>query len=106
MRLIGLSTNPSDPSLKSLADVWEQTYLPEAKPAIASMLKALCQDMRATGANYEAIKAQVNAQLLQAAASETLELQVAGGTSSGPAKARNERCLLPQPSRNAADRDG
>ena len=98
VRLIGLSTNPAAPTFANLADAWESTYLPAAKPAIAQLIKSVCQGLRSANPDFEAVKKQVNAQLLQEAAGETIELQVAGGTSSGPSKSRNEDACYPSQS--------
>jgi protein phosphatase len=111
VRLIGLSTNPSAPTFADLANAWESTYLAGAKPAVAQLIKTVCADLRSaqvpgsgsssSGAsnfaatNFAAIRERVNAQLLQAAAAESLEFQVAGATSSGPTKSRNEDACYP-----------
>jgi protein phosphatase len=95
VRLIGLSTNPSEPTFAQLAEAWESTYLSGAKPAIAQLIQSVCQGLRISQPNFQAIREQVNAQLLQAAAGESLEFRVAGGTSSGPNKSRNEDACYP-----------
>ncbi|MGC1307441.1 MAG: protein phosphatase 2C domain-containing protein [Phormidesmis sp.] len=95
VRLIGLSTNPAAPSLADLAAAWEAIYLPEAKPDIGKMIESVAQRMRASEPDLAAIKAQVNGQLLQAAAGTSVELQVAGATSAGPTKSRNEDACYP-----------
>ncbi len=95
VRLIGLSTNPADPSLVQLAAAWESTYLPGAQPAIAQLLRGACQTMRLPNPDLAALKTQINAQLLATAASKPMALQVAGGTSAGPQKSRNEDACYP-----------
>ncbi len=95
VRLIGLSTNPSEPTYEQLANTWESTYLPDAKPQIAQLIKDVCAGLRMAEPNFPEIRVQVNQQLLQAAAVETIEFQVAGGTSSGPSKSRNEDACYP-----------
>ncbi|MGB3300231.1 MAG: protein phosphatase 2C domain-containing protein [Phormidesmis sp.] len=95
VRLIGLSTNPAEPTEADLADAWESTYLPGAKPAISQLIAAVCQGLRSPNPDFQAIKEQVNTQLLLEAAGETIELQVAGATSSGPSKSRNEDACYP-----------
>ncbi len=95
VRLIGLSTNPADPNLVQLAAAWESTYLPGAQPAIAQLLRGVCQTMRSPNPDLAALKTQINAQLLATAASKPMALQVAGGTSSGPQKSRNEDACYP-----------
>ncbi|MEL6777875.1 MAG: protein phosphatase 2C domain-containing protein [Cyanobacteria bacterium J06597_16] len=97
VRLIGLSTNPSDPTLRDLANAWESTYLPEAQPAIATLLKSVCSALRLPEPDLAAVKAQVNQQLLTEAAGSTVEFQVAGATSAGPQKSRNEDACYPSP---------
>ena len=98
VRLIGLSTNPPAPTFVNLAEAWESTYLPEAKPVIAQLIKSVCTGLRSANPDFQAVKEQVNAQLLQAAAGDAIELQVAGGTSSGPSKSRNEDACYPSQS--------
>lgn len=95
VRLIGLSTNPADPSFEDLAIAWENTYLPEAKPAIATLLRSICQDLRSPDVDFEAIKAQVNDQLLKESAGNAMEFQVAGATSTGPTMRQNEDACYP-----------
>ncbi|MEL6814618.1 MAG: PP2C family serine/threonine-protein phosphatase [Cyanobacteria bacterium J06598_3] len=95
VRLIGLSTNPSDPTLGDLANAWEVTYLPGAKPNIAKLITAVCHNLRADVPDFQAIKTQVNDQLLQEAAGSSIEFQVVGATSAGPQKARNEDACYP-----------
>ena len=95
IRLIGLSTNPNEPTYGQLANAWESTYLPEAKSQIAKLIKEVCAGLRTAEPNFPEIRAQVNAQLLKEAAGGTIELQVAGGTSSGPSKSRNEDACYP-----------
>lgn len=95
VRLIGLSTNPSNPTLTDLAEVWEASYSKGAKGAIAPLLKTVCADLRSSQADLAAIKEAINQQLLQAAARSSLTLQVAGATSPGPQKVRNEDACYP-----------
>ncbi len=95
VRLIGLSTNPADPTLVQLAAAWESTYLPGAQPAIAPLLRKVCQTMRSPNPDLTALKTQLNAQLLETAAGQPMALQVAGGTSAGPQKSRNEDACYP-----------
>ncbi|NJM99214.1 MAG: serine/threonine-protein phosphatase [Phormidesmis sp. RL_2_1] len=95
VRLIGLSTNPINPAIDDLAAAWESTYLPEAQPDIAKLLQNVCQAMRSPAPDWAAIKAQVNQQLLKEAAGSPMAFQVAGATSTGPTKARNEDACYP-----------
>ncbi len=95
VRLIGLSTNPADPTLVQLAAAWESTYLRGAQPAIAQLLRSVCQAMRSPDPDLAALKTQINAQLLETAASKPMALHVAGGTSPGPQKSRNEDACYP-----------
>ncbi|MEM6449482.1 MAG: protein phosphatase 2C domain-containing protein [Cyanobacteria bacterium P01_D01_bin.105] len=95
VRMIGLSASPSDPSLAKLAKVWERTFLPDAQPEVAQLLEAVCPDLRKKEPDLQAIREQVNALLLQTAAGRTMELQVAGGTSSGPSQMHNEDACYP-----------
>lgn len=95
VRLIGLSTNPSDPSLSDLASAWESTYLPGAQPTIGKLISAVCSNLRTEVPDFQAIKTLVNEQLLQEAAGTAIEFQVAGATSAGPQKARNEDACYP-----------
>ncbi len=95
IRLIGLSTNPNRPTFSDLAKAWEATYLPDAQPSIATLIQAICKTLRAEEPDLQAIKAQVNNQLLQEAAATAVELQVTGATSTGPQKSRNEDACYP-----------
>lgn len=95
VRLIGLSTNPAEPSFEDLAAAWESTYLPDAKPSIAALLRSVCQNLRSSDVDFAAIKAQINAQLLQESAGSTMEFQVAGATSTGPTMRQNEDACYP-----------
>lgn len=95
VRLIGLSASPANPSLSNLATVWERTFLPAAKPEVAQLISVVCTDLRASEPDLTTIREKVNALLLQAAAGRTIELQVAGGTSSGPNQSRNEDACYP-----------
>lgn len=97
VRLIGLSVNPGDPPLSELARAWEGYFLPGAKPAIADLLKSVCQAMQADEPDFVAVKTQINEQLLQAAAGTPMEFQIAGATSTGPQKSRNEDACYPSP---------
>lgn len=95
VRLIGLSTNPPSPMLADLADAWEAIYLPAAQPTIAPLIKAVCQSLRGSDADLDAIVEQVNQQLMREAAGITMSFQVAGVTSTGPTKPRNEDACYP-----------
>jgi len=95
VRLIGLSTTPGNPSLADLAEVWEKTYLPGARPAIVGLLNAVCLNLRAEAPNLQAITEQINAQLLREAAGTPVDFQVAGATDAGPQKSRNEDACYP-----------
>jgi protein phosphatase len=99
VRLIGLSTNPGDPTLSDLAAAWEDTYLPGAKPVIAQLVQSVCQMMRSPEADESAtalaIKEKINEQLLKSAAGNPMAFQVAGATSAGPQKPRNEDACYP-----------
>ncbi|MGB3296460.1 MAG: protein phosphatase 2C domain-containing protein [Phormidesmis sp.] len=95
VRLIGLSTNPADPTLSDLADAWETIYLPAAQPPVSELIQTVCQRLRGPGADLKAIMAQVNEQLLRAAAGTAMSFQVAGATSTGPTKPRNEDACYP-----------
>jgi len=95
IRLIGLSANPANPSLSNLATAWERTFLADAKPEIAQLIASVCADLRGVKPDLPTIREKVNAVLLQMAAGQTLELQVAGATSSGPSQSRNEDACYP-----------
>ena len=95
VRLIGLSTKPANPTREDLAAAWEKTYRPGAKPAIAALIKRVCQDLRSPNIDFETIKEHVNTQLLIEASDSTMTFQVAGATSAGPKKARNEDACYP-----------
>lgn len=95
IRLIGLSTKPATPSYEDLASAWEQIFLPGAQPATATLIKSVCADLRSPTPDLNAIIEKVNAQLLTAAASKTVELQVSGATSTGPTQPHNEDACYP-----------
>ncbi len=95
VRLIGLSTNPAKPDFEDLAAAWESTYLLEAKPSVATLLRSVCKNLRSSDVDFAAIKAQVNAQLLKESAGSTMEFQVAGATSTGPTMRQNEDACYP-----------
>lgn len=95
VRLIGLSVNPGDPPLSELGLAWQSYYLPGAKPAVAELLGSVCERLQADEPDLTAIKAQINQQLLQAAAGAAIEFQIAGATSTGPKKPRNEDACYP-----------
>ena len=95
VRLIGLSTTPSDPSLADLAKVWESTYVPSARPAIVGLLNSVCLKLRDEQPNLQEISEQINAQLLREAAGRPVEFQIAGATDAGPQKSRNEDACYP-----------
>ncbi|PZO17267.1 MAG: serine/threonine protein phosphatase [Leptolyngbya foveolarum] len=95
VRLIGLSTTPSKPSLADLSKVWESTYLPSARPAIVGLLNSVCLKLRAEAPDLQAIIEQINAQLLREAAGTPIDFQVAGATDAGPQKSRNEDACYP-----------
>ncbi|MEL6161526.1 MAG: protein phosphatase 2C domain-containing protein [Cyanobacteria bacterium J06623_5] len=104
VRLIGLSVKPANPTLKDLADTWETVYMPGAQPSIKQLIQSVCQGLRSPDADFAAIKEQVNSQLLLEAANKTVELQVAGATSTGPQQAHNEDACYP--SRSELKRTG
>ena len=95
VRLIGLSTSPNAPTLADLAAAWETAFLPDAQPEIAKLLKSICAKLRTSEPDYQNIREEINTQLLQSAGGKTVELQVAGVTSAGPDKARNEDACYP-----------
>ncbi|MEM9947370.1 MAG: protein phosphatase 2C domain-containing protein [Cyanobacteria bacterium P01_D01_bin.36] len=95
VRLIGLSTNPATPSYANLAEAWQTIYLPQAKPEIKALITSVCKQLRSEHPDFAAVKAEVNAQLMQAAAGNTAEFQVAGATSTGPQMSRNEDACYP-----------
>ena len=95
VRLIGLSTTPSDPSLADLANVWESTYVPGARPAIVGLLNSVCLQLRAQEPDLQAIAEQINRRLLCEAAGQPIDFQVAGATDAGPQKSRNEDACYP-----------
>ena len=95
VRLIGLSTKPANPTFEDLALAWDKTYLPGAMPAIATLVRSVCKDLRGANPDFEATKEKVNSQLLLEASNSTVSFQVAGATSTGPKKARNEDACYP-----------
>ena len=98
VRLIGLSTTPSEPSLADLAKVWESAYVPGARPAIVGLLNSVCLKLKDENPDLQAITEQINSQLLREAAGRPVDFQVAGATDAGPSKSRNEDACYPSQS--------
>ncbi len=87
---------PSHPSvdLSDLAAIW-RIWLPEAKPAIASVLTDLIDQMQQGTIGIAEILAQLNQLLLQQAAQSPLRLQAYGATDTGKARSHNEDACYP-----------
>jgi protein phosphatase len=94
IRLQELSISEVAVSLSDLAALWQQ-WLPEAKPAIAADLEALCTQMQQPGAEIGPISSQLNRLLLQQAALGPIGLETFGATDQGKEREHNEDMCFP-----------
>lgn len=91
----GATASFSQPTLANLAQCW-MILLPDAKPAIAEPLEAICTEMQASGSNFlEGIATQLNQLLLEQAGKLPLHLQVYGATDIGKQRSHNEDTCFP-----------
>ncbi|MEM8808970.1 MAG: protein phosphatase 2C domain-containing protein [Cyanobacteria bacterium P01_G01_bin.38] len=92
IRLIALASEPKQPTLEDLADIW-RTLLPTAHPSLAPTLEKICDQL--TEANLESLLEDLNRLLLNEAIPFSVNLQIAGGTSPGPQQKQNEDACYP-----------
>lgn len=83
-----------EPTLANLAQSW-LVLLPDAKPAIAEQLQALCALMQASDVSYRDISSRLNLLLLEQSAQLPLRIQVYGATEVGKRRSHNEDFCYP-----------
>ncbi|MBW4441946.1 MAG: protein phosphatase 2C domain-containing protein [Plectolyngbya sp. WJT66-NPBG17] len=88
----------AQPSLANLAQSW-LVLLPDAKPAIAEPLQAICALMQSANVSYREISTRLNQLLLEQAAQLPLRIQVYGATDVGRRRSHNEDTCYPMTSR-------
>ncbi|MGG6266939.1 PP2C family protein-serine/threonine phosphatase [Leptolyngbya sp. AN03gr2] len=86
------------PTLANLAQSWA-VLLPDAKPAIAEQLQALCALMQTSDVSYREISTRLNVLLLEQASQLPLRIQVHGATEVGKRRSHNEDSCYPIASR-------
>jgi protein phosphatase len=96
VRLLQLHRGNYQPTLRDLGDVWSG-LVETAKPEVQSRLGEICQFMRRSSMNLEAIALELNELLLEQAAQLPLHLEVVGMTDTGPQRSQNEDCCYPTP---------
>jgi protein phosphatase len=87
-----LATTPQPVGLPDLADLW-QSWTETAHASIQTELRDLCEALRSVSdraADRQQITARLNQLLLAQAATWPLQLEVAGGTTTGPQRSHNE----------------
>ncbi|MGB3263578.1 MAG: protein phosphatase 2C domain-containing protein [Microcoleus sp.] len=94
VRLLQLHPGKSVPTLRDLGDVWSG-LVESAAPEVQSRLGEICQFMRRSSMNLEAIALELNDLLLEQAALLPLHLEVVGMTDTGPQRAKNEDSCYP-----------
>jgi protein phosphatase len=94
VRLLQLHRGNYQPTLRDLGDVWSG-LVETAGPEVQSKLGEICQFMRRSSMNIEAIALELNELLLEQAAQLPLHLDVVGMTDTGPQRSQNEDCCYP-----------
>ncbi|NJS12860.1 MAG: serine/threonine-protein phosphatase [Microcoleus sp. CSU_2_2] len=94
VRLLQLHRGNYQPTLRDLGDVWSG-LVETAAPQVQSKLGEICQFMRRSSMNLEAIALELNELLLEQAAQLPLHLDVVGMTDTGPQRSQNEDCCYP-----------
>ncbi len=94
VRLLELHKGNFVPTLRDLGDVWSG-LVESAQPQIQSKLGEICQFMRRTSMNFDALVLEVNDLLLEEAAKLPLHLEVVGITDTGPQRSHNEDSCYP-----------
>ncbi|MEG4232040.1 protein phosphatase 2C domain-containing protein [Microcoleus sp. Pol11C3] len=82
------------PTLRDLGDVWSG-LVESAQPEVQSRLGEICQFMRRSSMNLDAIALELNDLLLEQAAKLPLHLEVVGMTDTGPQRSQNEDSCYP-----------
>jgi protein phosphatase len=94
VRLLELHQGNYQPTLRDLGDVWSG-LVESAQPQVKSRLGEICQFMRRSSMNIEAIALELNELLLEQAAELPLHLEVVGMTDTGPQRSQNEDSCYP-----------
>lgn len=104
VRLLELLPDTQALSLSDLAAAW-LTWIEESHPAVVDPLRDLCQQMQAAAeladptdqpeSQLAEISRRLNRLLLEQAAQLPLNVQLAGGTTTGPQRAHNEDACYP-----------
>ncbi|MBE9185967.1 protein phosphatase 2C domain-containing protein [Microcoleus sp. LEGE 07076] len=94
VRLLELHQGNFVPTLRDLGDVWSG-LVESAAPEVQSKLGEICQFMRRSSMNFDAIALELNDLLLEEAALLPLHLEVVGMTDTGPQRAKNEDSCYP-----------
>ena len=94
VRLLQLHKGNFVPTLRDLGDVWSG-LVESAGPQVQSKLGEICQFMRRSSMNLDALVLEVNDLLLEEAAKLPLHLEVVGITDTGPQRSQNEDSCYP-----------
>jgi protein phosphatase len=94
VRLLQLHRGNYQPTLRDLGDVWSG-LVETAQPEVKSRLGEICQFMRRSSMNLDAIALELNELLLEQAAQLPLNLDVVGITDTGPQRSQNEDSCYP-----------
>ncbi|MEG4498030.1 protein phosphatase 2C domain-containing protein [Microcoleus sp. F10-C6] len=94
VRLLELHRGNFVPTLRDLGDVWSG-LVESAQPEVQSRLGEICQFMRRSSMNLEALTLELNDLLLEQAAKLPLHLEVVGMTDTGPQRSQNEDSCYP-----------
>ncbi|MEG4008423.1 protein phosphatase 2C domain-containing protein [Microcoleus sp. Pol11C1] len=94
VRLLELHRGNFVPTLRDLGDVWSG-LVESAQPEVQSKLGEICQFMRRSSMNFDAIALELNDLLLEQAAKLPLHLEVVGMTDTGPQRSQNEDSCYP-----------
>ncbi|PSB47736.1 serine/threonine protein phosphatase [filamentous cyanobacterium Phorm 6] len=94
VRLLELHKGNFVPTLRDLGDVWSG-LVESAQPEVQSKLGEICQFMRRSSMNFDALALELNDLLLEEAAKLPLHLEVVGMTDTGPQRSQNEDSCYP-----------
>jgi len=94
VRLLELHRGNFVPTLRDLGDVWSG-LVESAQPEVRSKLGEICQFMRRSSMNFDAIALELNDLLLEQSAQLPLHLEVVGMTDTGPQRSQNEDSCYP-----------
>ena len=94
VRLLELHKGNFVPTLRDLGDVWSG-LVESAQPQVQSRLGEICQFMRRSSMNFDALALELNDLLLEEAAKLPLHLEIVGITDTGPQRSHNEDSCYP-----------